>query len=373
MKLKGFVAAALALCLALSLGCATASAKVGDEAGSVYSTDIRAFINGVEVPSYNIGGRTAVVVEDVLPHYYNDDLRVLVIGSFDPTGIQGGRNVSTEKIGTVVGKIYETNIHTFIYDKSLKAYNLGGKTAVAIEDLGGDRRFNEFGGRYFWNAEERTISLEFLYENQLKVPEGLPYSLVVRIRDGNMRIAGDKLEGAGNLTLECEWSLNNIERMVPLLLDGETVGWYMEKDTLGIGEDKDGNAAMKRSRVSFLHYYNDAIAAAVEKLEVDDPTVEDVLEFYRTRRLADSILSFATENWTFAYMRGPTPHGNTDYLLFIKPNGTWHDFAQDLEPDDSWGTVSVSGLTIDRDRGEVRFLHGKSYVIDLKSGTMHRG
>ena len=44
----------------------TVLAANGDVAGYIYSTDILAYINGVEVESYNIGGKTAVVIEDIL-------------------------------------------------------------------------------------------------------------------------------------------------------------------------------------------------------------------------------------------------------------------------------------------------------------------
>ena len=51
----------------LAIFCAfgTAYAESGDIIGHVYSTDILAVIGGNEVPAYNIGGRTAVVIEDL--------------------------------------------------------------------------------------------------------------------------------------------------------------------------------------------------------------------------------------------------------------------------------------------------------------------
>ena len=45
---------------------ASVFAANGDIVGHIYSTDIRAYINGVEVESYNIGGKTAVVIEDII-------------------------------------------------------------------------------------------------------------------------------------------------------------------------------------------------------------------------------------------------------------------------------------------------------------------
>ena len=47
--------------------------------GQVLSTDIRAFINGAEIPAYNIDGKLAVIVADLNSYgfrtVYNDGLR----------------------------------------------------------------------------------------------------------------------------------------------------------------------------------------------------------------------------------------------------------------------------------------------------------
>lgn len=37
--------------------------EIGAVAGSFYTTDIVAYIDGMAVPSYNIGGKTAVIAE----------------------------------------------------------------------------------------------------------------------------------------------------------------------------------------------------------------------------------------------------------------------------------------------------------------------
>ena len=71
--------------LALGLLCGGLSvyAANGDVIGTVYSTDILAYINGRPVPSYNIGGRTAVLAEDLADSSYGisfgyDDTRRLL-------------------------------------------------------------------------------------------------------------------------------------------------------------------------------------------------------------------------------------------------------------------------------------------------------
>lgn len=58
----------------LALSFITASAynlKIGDIIGKVFYTDIVTVIDGKEIPSVNIGGRTAIIVEDLSDYGYD--------------------------------------------------------------------------------------------------------------------------------------------------------------------------------------------------------------------------------------------------------------------------------------------------------------
>ena len=66
---------ALALTAALTLSlCSAASAQEreqlppGTEIGKVYATDIVTYLDGMPMPSYNIGGKTAILVRDLAPY-----------------------------------------------------------------------------------------------------------------------------------------------------------------------------------------------------------------------------------------------------------------------------------------------------------------
>ena len=66
---------ALALTAALTLSlCPAASAQEseqlppGTEIGKVYATDIVTYLDGMPMPSYNIGGKTAILVRDLAPY-----------------------------------------------------------------------------------------------------------------------------------------------------------------------------------------------------------------------------------------------------------------------------------------------------------------
>ena len=87
----------------------------GDIAGNIYSTDIKANINGVWVDSYCIDGKTVVVIEDITSNYrYYDDIRTLTCDRFDKDDLKPGKNTTAQTPGKIIGKIYETDIKTFI-------------------------------------------------------------------------------------------------------------------------------------------------------------------------------------------------------------------------------------------------------------------
>ena len=163
-------------------------AKTGDVVGKIYSTDIKAYINGVWVDSYNIGGKTVVIIEDITNQFaYADDIRTLVIWDFAPSNLVGTKKTAAQKPGTVLGKIYETDIKTIFRGKELTAYSLNGKMAIEIEELGNDNEFSELGGKYIWNAEERTISLEMIYRYSSKLHDILrekTLNMVINEKDG---------------------------------------------------------------------------------------------------------------------------------------------------------------------------------------------
>ncbi|MCH5210022.1 MAG: hypothetical protein J1F01_03555 [Oscillospiraceae bacterium] len=154
-----------------------ANANTGEIIGKIYSTDILAYVNGRQAPSYNIGGRTVIVIEDLaergygIGYDYNDDERTLMVeASFWPnSNIFYGDGPAIERgtVGKIVGDVYSTDIEVIFNDSKVPSYNIGGKTAVCIEDLGkldGSSPNEEYGFskylcNYEWDAENKTISL----------------------------------------------------------------------------------------------------------------------------------------------------------------------------------------------------------------------
>lgn len=178
MKRKAAVLFAAAAA-ASALAAPSAIAKTGDVIGNVYSTDILAYVNGLPINSYNIGGRTVVIAEELdgdthygFDSYYNDESRTLTVKT---RGYKawGKPNVSRGKSGGIIGKVYETDIKVLFNNKEVKGYNIGGKTAICIEDLGSyddssknaAYGYSDYMCNFNWNSEKREIELNTYIES----------------------------------------------------------------------------------------------------------------------------------------------------------------------------------------------------------------
>ena len=187
MKLSKKTLIAFMLSVGIMLIFGSAYAKNGDVIGKIYSTDILLKIDGISAPSYNIGGKTAIVIEELsdiesMLNYavypiYDDETRTLNVRMSSSKGLIGEQYDKIERgtAGKIVGDIYETDIKVYINGYEIDGMNIGGKTAVAVEDLGKIGGANEdFGYSKYrctadWDAENRVISLNFIDEDMLFV------------------------------------------------------------------------------------------------------------------------------------------------------------------------------------------------------------
>ena len=233
-------------------------AKNGDVIGKVYSTDILAKIDGLNAPSYNIGGKTAIIIEELadknsslsyaISMKYDDQDRRLDVNMESSAGFWGEQydEVERGKVGEVVGDVYETDIKVYFNGYEINGMNIGGRTAVAIEDLGAIGGINEeFGYSKYrckatWNPQEKIIALDFIngknYFSEFDYGNFLKYT----INDNVMTAEFDRMTichsetVAHNLSEEYEKEVNVIK---PLYFDNGTekieVGTtYIEHNTV---------------------------------------------------------------------------------------------------------------------------------------------
>ena len=191
MRSSKLILSSLIILVMAFVASASASAKNGDYLGDIISTDIVTYINEVPITSYNIGGKTVIVAEE-LPELlfkfrYDDSQRTLSVYYFQNRGrlspdrvitqsplyyqryLQESKNDADKKeLFVKTGEYYESDIKVVFNGKPIKGYNLNGQTAVCVEELiEFDGHENEKLGysKYLcygsWNPESRRIDIEF--------------------------------------------------------------------------------------------------------------------------------------------------------------------------------------------------------------------
>lgn len=147
---------------------------IGTVINKVLATDIKAYVNGYEIPSMNIDGRTAIIVEDLRNYgfdvVWNPGKRTLTINentykSIEPISIDKNENI---EIGTKIKDVLYTDIKTFIGDNEVRSFNIGGYTAIYIDSLDkfGDISWSEENREIAFKSQSRNIDNKFQEEKQ---------------------------------------------------------------------------------------------------------------------------------------------------------------------------------------------------------------
>ena len=353
---------------------ASVFAANGDIVGHIYSTDIRAYINGVEVESYNIGGKTAVVIEDIIAenshgYIYDDNSRTLKFFSLSPYYLIEKKTENKEKPGKIIGNIYETDIKTSIYDVTIPTYNIGGKTAVAIEDLGYDGAFSPIGGKFIWNEKDRTISLEFLYESGYNISEDKNINITVNENMTEAEATFEQMFHCGGNQQHFSFpdyvtDDANVEVVLPIKAEGEIIGYYFRRPS------------KENKFTAFTYYYPEKLEEA-EKIYTPAPykTREEIIgHFTGVHSFGVPVERFDTDDYSFVYISVAGTSWTSYSLLQAYDDGTYIDYRDII----AMRNRSPVNLLIDRENEKVTFKHVDRYTrewftdyeIDLKSGTI---
>ncbi len=350
----------------------TVFAANGDIAGKIYSTDIQACINGVWVDSYNIGGLTAVIVEDITNQYrYYDDFRTLIIDDFAPERLVSGTNQGMQTPGKVVGNLYESDIKTYFRGKGLSSFSLNGKTAVIIEELGMNNAFSETGGCYIWNPELRTITLESAYRypySMRNMLEDMGYNIILNQSDYTYRLEAEPVPApltGGYILLENEIPDNS---MVPVTYKGEIIGYRCRFPELIMETDQEGILASREVQTTVEYFFAEKVEDMIFQAGTVTPTVEDWLNYFERHTVCTIKDQFETEEYLFLYLVSHTPHGNIERLIKIrKADGSKLEYSDQFPSVSLHGQKKFDRVEIDRERETVLIHYDKDYLIDLKT------
>lgn len=124
----------------------------------VLYTDIKTYINDIEITSYNIKGNTAVVVEDLASYGFDvawdGSARTLKVVRNSGKAITGSAVTATSggKVGDKAMPVYATDIKTYLDGKETESYNVGGRTIVYVDDLAA-----LYASDYKWDPAAKTL------------------------------------------------------------------------------------------------------------------------------------------------------------------------------------------------------------------------
>ncbi len=169
--------------------------KIGERRGVYYATDIKTYLNGSVIESYNFGGRTFIVAEKMAEHGYNviwnNDDRTLKIEFTDETFSTESDlgMVSTTDAGRLLKENFSfgqmttvTNGSFNIEDKMLdvpgaKMYSTGWQNTRFVPLV---KTLDAIGATYEWNNKDKIITINYDKTKPLLLTEkkNLEYSTV---------------------------------------------------------------------------------------------------------------------------------------------------------------------------------------------------
>jgi hypothetical protein len=223
------------LCLVLALpwtaGNKAEAQEIGDVIGSVLATDIQAYVNEQPIPSMNVMGYTAVAAEDLrrygfdvawIPQEHRLEIQSRSDKPMEPLPVAQ----SVEAPGTKLSDVLYTDIETFYDHTKISSYNIGGRTAVLLNDL-------EPFGQVTWSENERELRFTPAPDAEAEAERPAKSPLVLRQSDSVTLegiVFGDKEIRYGD---EVIGKIVNDRPLISVTWMAERFGYTMEKTADG--------------------------------------------------------------------------------------------------------------------------------------------
>ena len=144
--------------------------------GTVLSTDIRAYINGAEIPAYNIDGKLAVIVSDLnqygfVTNYDNSRRKTTVTRNINAVSFTSVPSKSEGlPIGTPVMSVYASDIKVELDGRIVPAFNVDNRMAIYFTEL------KEYGNYVYDNTTRASYLTLFgtapVRETKYQAPAG---------------------------------------------------------------------------------------------------------------------------------------------------------------------------------------------------------
>lgn len=260
---KKIISIILVVIMLVSAMCISVSAATG-KAGNYYYTDIKSYVRGKLIDSYNVGGKTVILVEALRTYGFNVDwdgnARTLTITDTKGTATSSATAAANGAIGAVAGSYYHTDIVTYFNGVAIESYNLGGQTVIPATKL------RDFGYEVVWDGDNRRVLIETnasqitaapsvtsAFDNVI-VKDAQVYHGTPRLISSSITFNGWALVTSGDYYIETSLDKKNYIPFRPVAdCLGITYGWDSASSTLTVNvpADNDIKAANQKIKPNY--------------------------------------------------------------------------------------------------------------------------
>ncbi len=311
----------VAIALLFLLTAISAQAASGDVVGHIYSTDILAVVNGKPIPSYSIGGKTAIAVEDLylkesgdlnygFDWEYDNAKRMLTVETDGCTGY-GYKTVERGTVGQILGNVYESDIQLIFNGIPVTSYSIDGKTAVCIEDLGtvypdsanAQYGYSEYLCNFRWDPEKRLVELNTYQNTKYNYFNSYPDHKLRFVLQDNILFCTFDQTNPYRCTLETDFSeafANDINKIKPVYMNGEMVGnMYVGSDGKLFFQMDDVKMYAQTKDLAVILSYEEAKQYINTHFEIIDSLENALATVYLARKDDARYQLFALKNGGF--------------------------------------------------------------------------
>ena len=272
------------------------SANAAGVAGNYYYTDIKTYVRGQLIDSYNVGGKTVILCEALQDYgfnvYWDANNRLLKITDVHGSAVSNAADSTTGAIGAVAGSYYYTDIVTYFNDVVMESYNLGGKTvipATSLRNLGYDVVWDETNRRVLIDTDTNNFVAGTSAIDNVTVKPNQVYHGTIAITADAVNFNGSRLVTAHDCYIET--SLDK-KIYVPFRAFADCLGisysWDSATSTLAVAVPDDKIIAAKESKLK-TNYKN----YGVLEYEVQD-IVFNIVNADKTYNNVDAVV-YGTE------------------------------------------------------------------------------
>lgn len=349
--------------LVLALSSSGVYAAPGDVVGEIYSTDILAYVGGRQINSYNIGGKTVVLAEELCDNNtgtnygftceYDNDSRTLTLTSTFTEGNVSPK-ISRGTVGEVLGNVYETDIKVIFNSHEIMGYNIGGQTAICIEDLGayyeGEHNAQYGYSKYLcnavWNGETREISLNTFLQDSNYFGKYSTKKLFFLLNDNQLSCTFDQLNPFNSILVVnfSDEFKNSIYQICPVIINGTTVGqMIMKPDGVAAFRINDQAIHAQTDGLALVLSYDDAKKYVAASFKIITQKEDENATIFLAQKDGEHYLLFAMKNGGLV-CESKYDSSYTTVKLDTKENGEHYLF---IENNSFSGSMTISTVGYD--------------------------